>query len=78
MVGPLPAPKCKPSSATTETGSLVGHSELAVRSMARVDNIPHNISSKTAGHRGERYSESEYCLFSLQIHRYNNLLYKII
>ena len=69
MVG-LSAPTCKPSSATTDTGSLVkGHVELAVRSMTRVDNIPHNISS--AGHRGEIYSESEYCLFSLQIHRYN-------
>ena len=68
----FPALKCKPSSATTETGSLVkGHLELAVRSMARVDNTPHNISSTTAGHRGERYSESEYCLFSLHIHRYN-------
>ena len=68
----FPVPKCKPSSATTETGGLVkGHFELAVRSMARVDNIPHNISSKTAGHRGEIYSESEYCALSLPIHGYN-------
>ena len=50
----FPAPKCKPNSATTETGSLVkGHLELAVRSMARipgrgVDNVTHIIRNSWA------------------------------
>ena len=75
MVG-LPAPTCKPSSATTETGSLVKcHLELAVRSMARVsvDNIPHNVSSKTAGHRGKdiQNQNTVYLVCICQIHRYN-------